>query len=149
MISGGSETLGYAAEALVLHGDLDGAQEQLRQAFEIVNTYGERIYLPQLLLTEAAINRARGRPAEAEASIRRAVAETSAQGVPWLELLALTELCEVGRRESMTIGRSARSSRDWEKPRIHQHSPGQSPYSNARARTDPTEIQPNADSSDQ
>ena len=96
MISGGSETLGYAAEALVLHGDLDGAQEQLRQAFEIVNTYGERIYLPQLLLTEAAINRARGRPAEAEASIRRAVAETSAQGVPWLELLALTELCECG-----------------------------------------------------
>ena len=53
MISGGSETLGYAAEALILGGDLDGAEEQLRQALEIVNNFGERIYLPQLLLLEA------------------------------------------------------------------------------------------------
>ena len=42
MIAGGSETLGYAAEALVLHGDWSGAEERLRQALEIVNTYGER-----------------------------------------------------------------------------------------------------------
>ena len=62
MIAGSSETLGYAAEALVLHGDLDGAEEQLRQALEIVDTYGERIYLPQLLLTEGR-HRARTRPA--------------------------------------------------------------------------------------
>ena len=94
MISGGSETLGYAAEALVLHGDWNGAEEQLRQALEIVNTYGERIYLPQLLLTEAAIARARGQRASAEKSIRRAIAEARAQGALWLELLTLTELCE-------------------------------------------------------
>ena len=94
MISGGSETLGYAAEALVLNGDLNGAEEQLRQALEIVNTYGERIYLPQLLLTEASIARARGQRADADASIRRAIAEARAQGALWLELLALTELCE-------------------------------------------------------
>jgi hypothetical protein len=31
MIAGSSETLGYAAEALVLHGDLGGADEQLRR----------------------------------------------------------------------------------------------------------------------
>ena len=54
MIAGGSETLGYAAEALVLHGDFDGAQEQLEQALEIVSRYGERIYLPQLLLIQGA-----------------------------------------------------------------------------------------------
>ena len=94
MIAGGSETLGYAAEALVLHGDLGGAEEQLRQALEIVNTYGERIYLPQLLLTEGAIARARGQHANADASIRRAITEARAQGALWLELLALTELCE-------------------------------------------------------
>ena len=94
MIAGSSETLGYAAEALVLHGDWSGAEEQLRQALEIVNTYGERIYLPQLLLTEGAIARARGQHANADASIRRAITEARAQGALWLELLALTELCE-------------------------------------------------------
>src|SRR4029079_19063570 len=36
MIAGSSETLGYAAEALVLHADWDAAEEQLRQAMEIV-----------------------------------------------------------------------------------------------------------------
>jgi ATP/maltotriose-dependent transcriptional regulator MalT len=94
MISGSSETLGYAAEALVLHGDLGGAEEQLRQALGVVETYGERIYLPQLLLTEAAIARARGHRAEAAATIRRALTEARAQQARWLELLVLTELCE-------------------------------------------------------
>jgi DNA-binding winged helix-turn-helix (wHTH) protein/tetratricopeptide (TPR) repeat protein len=94
MIAGGSETLGYAAEALLLHGDWSGAQEQLEQALDIVSTYGERIYLPQLLLTQAAIARARGQRANADASIRSAITEAQAQGAPWLELLALTEICE-------------------------------------------------------
>jgi tetratricopeptide (TPR) repeat protein len=94
MITGSSETLGYAAEALVIHGDWSGAEEQLRQALEIVNTYGERIYLPQLLLTEGAIARARGQHAEADASIHRAITEARAQRALWLEMLALTEICE-------------------------------------------------------
>ena len=94
MIAGGSETLGYAAEALVLHGDWSGAQEQLEQALDIVSTYGERIYLPQLLLTQAAIARARDQRANADASIRRAITEARAQGAVWLELLALTEIGE-------------------------------------------------------
>ena len=93
MIAGGSEVLGYAAEALVLHGDFDGAEEQLEQALEIVSRYGERIYLPQLLLTQGAIARARGQLAAADASIRGALEESRAQEAPWLELLALTDLC--------------------------------------------------------
>jgi DNA-binding winged helix-turn-helix (wHTH) protein/tetratricopeptide (TPR) repeat protein len=94
MVAGASETLGYAAEALLLHGDWQAAQEQLDQALEIVETYGERIYLPQLLLIEGAIAHARGEPDAAIASIRRASEEARAQGAGWLELLALTELCE-------------------------------------------------------
>ena len=94
MIAGSSETLGYAAEALVLHGDWSGAEEQLRQALEIVNTYGERIYLPQLLLTEGAIAWGGGQRANADASIRRAITEARAQGAPWVELLAFTEIFE-------------------------------------------------------
>ena len=94
MVSGGSETLGYAAEALILNGDCDGAEEQLRQAFDIVSTRGERIYLPQLFLAEAAIASARGQRADASASIRRAIAEARTQGALWLELLAFIELCQ-------------------------------------------------------
>ncbi len=93
MIAGGSETLAYAAEALVLQGDFDGAEEQLEQGLEIVSRYGERIYLPQLLLIQGAVARARGQLAAADASIRRALEESRAQEAPWLEMLALTDLC--------------------------------------------------------
>lgn len=93
MIAGSSETLGYAAEALILQGDFNGAEQQLQQAFEIVETYGERIYLPQLLLIESAIARARGQFPAADAAIRRAIVESRDQGARWLELLALSELC--------------------------------------------------------
>jgi len=96
MISGGSETLGYAAEALVLQGELIQAQRQLDQALELVQRYGERIVLPQLLLLQAKIDSAQGEQAAAAASVRRSVVEARSQGACWLELLALTELCESG-----------------------------------------------------
>jgi tetratricopeptide (TPR) repeat protein len=92
MVTGASENLGYAADALLLYGDWQAAQEQLGQAFEIVQTYGERIYLPQLLLIAGAISRARGKCDAATTSIRRAIEEARAQGAVWLELMALTEL---------------------------------------------------------
>jgi DNA-binding winged helix-turn-helix (wHTH) protein/tetratricopeptide (TPR) repeat protein len=94
MVAGSSERLGYAAEALLLAGDFDGAQRQLEQALQIVSAYGERVYLPQLLLVESAIARARGQSAAALAAVRGAVEEARAQAAPWLELLALVELCE-------------------------------------------------------
>lgn len=94
MISGGSETLEYAAEALTLQGDWERAQEQLDQALDIVNTFGERICLPQLLLVQATIELSRGDSTAAEASIQRAIMEARTQGAAWLELLALTELVE-------------------------------------------------------
>jgi len=97
MLTGGSETLGYAAEALLLAGDPDAAQVQLREALEVANAHGERVYLMQLFLIEAAIARARGDTASARASVRRALAEARAQEAPWLELIALVGLCE-GKR---------------------------------------------------
>ena len=94
MRAGGSEVLGYATEALVLAGDWDGAQHELEDALQVANSLGERVYLPQLLLMQAAIARARGDRAAADAAIRRAIAEARAQEAPWLELMALIELCE-------------------------------------------------------
>ena len=94
MLAGGSENLGYAAEALLLAADWDAAEQQLQEALQHADKHGERVYLPQLFLIEAAIARGRGESAGARASVRRAVAEARAQEAPWLELLALVELCE-------------------------------------------------------
>jgi ATP/maltotriose-dependent transcriptional regulator MalT len=94
MLAGGSETLGYAAEALLLAGELDAAQRQVEEALQIADNREERVYLPQLLMIQAAIARARGESAAADAAARRALAEARAQKAPWLELFALVELCE-------------------------------------------------------
>ncbi|HET9653154.1 MAG TPA: hypothetical protein VFP36_13225, partial [Usitatibacter sp.] len=94
MLAGGSEVLGYAVEALLIAGDLDRAQEELEQALEISRAFGERVYLPQLLTLEAAIARARGDVDAATVSARRAIEEARTQQAPWLELMALLDLCE-------------------------------------------------------
>jgi ATP/maltotriose-dependent transcriptional regulator MalT len=94
MLSGASETLGYAAEALLIAGDLDGARGELDQALHISEKLGERIYLPQLLLTGAAIARGQGNTRLANDSVQRAIAEARQQGAAWFELLAMMELIE-------------------------------------------------------
>ena len=94
MRSGASEVLGYAAQALLLAGEHDAAQVELEEALRVADELGERVYLPQLLLLEAAIARAQGRADAGSAAVRRAIEEARAQEAPWLELLALVELCE-------------------------------------------------------
>jgi DNA-binding winged helix-turn-helix (wHTH) protein len=93
MLAGASEILGYATEALFLDGDLDAGERQLEEALQIADQLDERVYLPQLLLLEAAFARARGDTVAADAATRRAVAEASAQEAPWLQLITLTDLC--------------------------------------------------------
>jgi hypothetical protein len=53
------------------------------------------VYLPQLLLLQADIARARKRVADARACARRGVEEARAQESPWHELAALVALCEL------------------------------------------------------
>ena len=93
MRAGASEVLGYAAEALLLAADVEGAQTQLEEALQIADELGEGVYLPQLLLLQGAIARAQGRPEAGAASVRRAVEAAREQQAPWLQLLALVELC--------------------------------------------------------
>lgn len=99
MLAGGAEVLGYAAEALLLAGDRVAAERELQEALQFANEHAERVYLPQLFLMEAEIARARGDSPAARASVRRAVAEARAQEAPWLQLIALLELC---KREGAT-----------------------------------------------
>lgn len=94
MRSGASEVLGYAAQALLLAGEHDAAQAQLQEALQVADELAERVYLPQLWLLEAAITRAQGRAEAGAAAARRAIEEARAQESPWLELLALIDLCE-------------------------------------------------------
>ena len=47
----------------------------------------------QLFLIKGAIARARGQSGAARGCVRQALAEAGAQEAPWLELMALLELC--------------------------------------------------------
>ena len=105
MRAGVSEVLGYAAEALLLAGDVEGAQAPLHEALQIADELGEGVYLPQLLLLQAAIARAQGRPEAGAVSVRRAVEVARAQEAPLPELIALAELC--AHHDASTLERQA------------------------------------------
>ncbi len=92
----GSETLGYAVEALALAGEWVAARQELESAMQCADAIGERQYLPQLLLLDARIADALGEPARARDAVRRAIAEARAQEAPWPEMIALTALSERG-----------------------------------------------------
>ena len=82
MLAGASETLAYAVEAAMLAGDWDAAQHQLEEALQIASVHGERVYLPQLFLLEAAVCRTRGESDAADAAVRRAVDGGTSAGGP-------------------------------------------------------------------
>jgi len=90
----GSEALGYAAEALVLAGDWTAAQRELDEAMQCAEATGEGKYRTQLLLLKGRIADALGQPQQARESMQQAVAEARAREAPWLELIALSALCE-------------------------------------------------------
>ena len=62
---------------------------------QIADALGEGVYVPQLLLLQAAIARAQGRYEAGAVSVRRAVEVARVQAAAWLELLARLELCEL------------------------------------------------------
>ena len=88
MLAGGSETLGYATEALLLEGDVEGAAKELGEALELAGKLGERVYLTQLHLLDARIAKARGESGRARQCVARALAEARSQEAPGLEMLA-------------------------------------------------------------
>ena len=65
MLAGGSEVLGYSAEALLLAGDWEAAQHELEEAFQSRIRTGSACICRSLFLIEAAIARARGESAVA------------------------------------------------------------------------------------
>jgi DNA-binding winged helix-turn-helix (wHTH) protein len=90
----GSETHGYAAEALARAGDWSAARKELEEAWQCTNAIGERQYLVPLLLLDARISDALDEPARARESTLQAVAEARAQEALWFQVSALSALCE-------------------------------------------------------
>ena len=99
------ETLGYAAEALARAGDWAWARQQLDEAMQCADAIGERQCLPQLLVLDARIAYALGESKRAGEAIRQAIDEARAQEAPWLEMIALSAVCE--RKDATTRHRQA------------------------------------------
>jgi tetratricopeptide (TPR) repeat protein len=93
MYAGNTEPLGHAAEALLLAGELTGAEAQLEEAFQLSRRIGEVMELPRLLLLRGELAHARGDRAGARAAMRAALAESRARKSPYHELKSLVALC--------------------------------------------------------
>jgi hypothetical protein len=94
----GGETLGYAAEALLLAGDPAGARVQIEEARHVATAVGDRSCLPRLLTIEARVADALGERRQARDALRQAIAEARTQELAWPELRAWLALCERGER---------------------------------------------------
>lgn len=95
MMVGSAEVFGYAAEALALGGNWDEALAELDRAFEHAARFGERDYLPELLVLKGRIAQARGDQRGARAATVAAVAAAREDCAPWPALGALAALCEL------------------------------------------------------
>ncbi|MCP5158934.1 MAG: AAA family ATPase [Gammaproteobacteria bacterium] len=93
MYAGATEVLGYAAEALLLVGDGQGAQAQLAESFRLVDQLPERAYLPKLLLLQAEVLEASGDKTGSDAARQQALAEARQQKALWMEFYVLVEIC--------------------------------------------------------
>jgi DNA-binding winged helix-turn-helix (wHTH) protein/tetratricopeptide (TPR) repeat protein len=93
MVSGGSEVLGYAVEALVLAHDWDGAQAQLDKARDLGRRYGERILYMYHHMLQSRIDIGRGDVAAARRSLESGVAEAREQGSLWMQMRLILLKC--------------------------------------------------------
>ena len=94
LLHGGSEVLGYAAEAAILADDWALAAHHVDEALELSTRLHEHRYLSQLLLLKRRIALAQGASADADHAARQALLEARRQQSPWLELTVLVDLCE-------------------------------------------------------
>jgi tetratricopeptide (TPR) repeat protein len=92
--AGNTETLGYAAEALMLAGDWDAAQRQLDEMEALAKRIDEPAQDCNLLLMRARIATAKREPLVARKFMEEALAVARAQESPLYELNALTAICE-------------------------------------------------------
>jgi len=94
MISSSTEVMGYAAEALVLAGDWQGANKELADAFARARDLDENFYVPILLMLQARVASGLGDEKAAYRWLREAVQVALAQEACGFELKASCALVE-------------------------------------------------------
>jgi tetratricopeptide (TPR) repeat protein len=92
MIASSTEVMGYAVEALLLAGDVPGANRELAAAFARSRELDEHYYLPVLLVLQARAADAQGDAAGAGRWLRQAVDVARGQEAPGFELKAALAL---------------------------------------------------------
>jgi hypothetical protein len=92
--AGNTETLCYAAEALMLAGDWEGAERQLDEMAALAQRIDEPAQACNLLLCRAGIATARKEPASARKFMDEALVTARAQASPFYELKVLAAICE-------------------------------------------------------
>ena len=102
--AGNTETLGYAAEALLLDGDIAGAERDLAEAVALSERINEPISMTNLLLLRGRIAEARKEQGGARASMLEALATARAQNSLFYEVKALVALCERGDASREDVG---------------------------------------------
>lgn len=107
MFGGNTESLGCAAEALLLAGDLSGADAQLDEAFALARRIAEHVEVPSFMLLRGRVALARGDIAAARTSMREALAESRTHRSPHHELKALIALCDLPDADCATRADSA------------------------------------------
>ncbi len=95
-VTGGlAQQRGWAAEALALSGDLQGARTQLAQANASAGRLGEAGLLPELLRIEAEVEHRHGNATQARELLLRSFELARSQGAGSLALDAAMALCEL------------------------------------------------------
>ena len=95
MLAGGTQVLGYAADALLQGGRWSDAHAQLDEALALATQIGERIFVPDLLLLRARAHLGGGHPGLARTAAREALREARGAGALGQEIDALVALCEL------------------------------------------------------
>lgn len=96
MYANKTEVLGWAAEALVLDGDLAGAEAQFAEAMALGERLGERIEYTNMLLLGARIAGAQGDSSRQLHYLHAALTDARTRVLPYHELKALLALLDGG-----------------------------------------------------
>lgn len=103
MFAGNTETLAYAAEALILAGDWKGAEAQLDEAMQLAQRIQESVMLTNLLLLRARVAAGRNERTRARELMQEALAIAQNQSSPYFQLRALLALCESDDRTATDV----------------------------------------------
>lgn len=102
-LAGCTETLAYAAEALILAQRWAEAQATLDQAHAIAERFGERLYMTELRLLQARLAAGQGDASGERRAIEQALDESRSTGALGAELRAAVALAERAERTDQDL----------------------------------------------